>query len=83
MTSPLIMKCCCSHTLPDSSDLQKLVNPVTLQDLKYLVLELSGTYSDDSSKVSDGPKLDSPDDTASKEVVARASLLAFKEVNEL
>ncbi|KAG9235703.1 hypothetical protein BJ875DRAFT_440083 [Amylocarpus encephaloides] len=76
-------KCCCSHTPPDSPDLQKPAEPVTLQDLKRLVLELIGKFSEDNSKVSDGPKLDSSDNTKSKEVIARVSLLAFKEVDKI
>ncbi|KAH8593857.1 hypothetical protein B0O99DRAFT_688291 [Bisporella sp. PMI_857] len=46
------------------------------QDLEHLFLKLIDKNSEDSADVSDGPKLNSS-------VVARASLLEFKEVDEI
>jgi hypothetical protein len=80
-------KCRCSHTSLDCPDLDSPhpstpAKPITVQDLEHLFLKLFDKRAEDNAQVSDNPKLDSPDDTRSKEVVARASVLAFKEVDE-
>jgi len=55
---------------------------VTIQDLEKLILKLLGTKSDNVNEVCLAPRPDSLEDTQLK-VVARTSLLAFKEVNEV
>lgn len=80
--SPAI-KCYYLYIPPNSLDLQKPIILVILQDLKHLVLELIGKFLKDNSKVSNSPKLNSLNNTKLKEVIARASLLAFKEVNKI
>lgn len=57
--------------------------PITVQDLEYLFSKLLDKRAEDNSEVSDNSKLDSPDDSRSKEAAAPASLLAFKEVDEI
>jgi len=76
-------KCYCLHTPPNSPHFPTPTKPITIQDLEHLFLKLLDKRAEDNAEVSDNPKLDSPDDTRSKEVVARASLLAFKEVDEM
>lgn len=63
-------------------DHQAPTQPVTIQDLEKLILKLLGTKSDNVNEISQAPRPDSSEDTQLK-VVARASLLAFKEVNEV
>ena len=81
-------KCLCSHTLIDCPDLNSPYLPtpaksITLQEIEHILLKLVDKRAENSAEVSDNPKLDPPDDTVSKEVVARASLLVFKEVDKM
>jgi hypothetical protein len=81
-TFPPATKCCCSRTPPNSPDLPTPAKPITIQDLEHLFLKLFDKRAEDDARVSNNPKLDTPDDAGSKEVV-RTSLLAFKEVDEM
>ncbi|TAQ83256.1 hypothetical protein B7494_g8421 [Chlorociboria aeruginascens] len=77
------MKCCCSNTSSESPNLQKPAKPITLQDIEHILLKLVDKRTEDSVEVSDNPKIDAPDGTWLKDVVGPASLLAFKEINEM
>ncbi|CAG8981848.1 hypothetical protein HYALB_00014000 [Hymenoscyphus albidus] len=60
-------------------DHQTSTQPITIQDLEKLFLKLIDTKSDSATEISQAPQPNSSQPKA----VAQASLLAFKEVNEV
>ena len=70
----LASKCTCSHTPPKSPNPQECPRPLTVDDLERLILKLIEAKS---------AKPTSPGETQSEDVVAQASRLEYKTVNEV
>lgn len=79
----LASKCTCSHMPPESPNPQASTRALTFQDLERLILKLTEARSADSAGISEDPKPTSPGDTQPEDVVAEASRLEFKTVDEL
>ncbi|RDL41313.1 uncharacterized protein BP5553_01292 [Venustampulla echinocandica] len=88
-SSPNLSLSQCFVTSSDAEELVKAVTDMQMTStsapkyLKDLFLKVLDKRAEENAEVSDKPKPDSPDSTTSKELVARASLIAFKEVDEI
>ena len=75
-------KCTCFDTPPESTNFQSPTPPLTVKDLEQLFLRLLEVKSADASPEVANPP-DAPGTTQTGEVVAEATKLEYKTVNEV